>query len=61
MRDKTLAEYILSVCKQCETSFDSFKTRLREQGAELSDQALNEIYTLVVGNQHTEKGERKDA
>lgn len=47
MRDKVLAEYIINMCKQ--TEIDAFRQRLKREGAEMSEQALSDIYSIVNG------------
>jgi hypothetical protein len=47
MRDKVLAEYIIHMCRQ--TDIDTFKQRLKREGAEMSEQASSDIYSLVNG------------
>ena len=53
MKDKTLAEYIISICKK-HSEFDEFKKKLVDEGAELSEASLDQIFTLVGGQkQHS--------
>lgn len=49
MCDKVLAEYIINIYKLSDACFNSFKTLLKESGAELNDSAISDIFTLIGG------------
>jgi ATP-dependent RNA helicase DHX8/PRP22 len=54
MCDKTLAEFILSVASQ-NTSFDSFKQSLVQNGAEFDEKSFETMYQLVNGHEVPKK------
>ncbi len=49
MCNKTLAEYILSLCKQHSSDQQSFKLALSKNGAEFEDSAVEEMFQVVHG------------
>lgn len=50
MKDKTLAEYLISVCNTPAMSVDKFRKHLGECGAEVSASASAQMFTLVAGD-----------
>ena len=49
VRDKTLAEYQVSLCGKHE-HFSDFKQSLLDQGAELSEAAISEVFLIGGGS-----------
>lgn len=50
MKDKTLAEYLISICKTPDMSVDKFRQHLGECGASVSAQASAQMFTVVTGD-----------